>query len=205
MNPFPRAMPRRCPCVFRSVELPPPRLRPVLVIEALEQRAMLAGLGPESWIAGGIGSPLGGAAAVSMGGAILTCSSPTPGSSDISPASAAGASVTATGGVVWLPSTAGSGGGNSTSSSSGAVNTNGPALSSQVGGGSGAGAPATSAGTGSSAQGGNDLWLSYGAGSGAGTSTFSSTGAVNTNGPALSSQIGGGGCLGSRRAFGGAV
>ena len=153
---------------------------------------MLAGLGPESWIAGGIGSPLGGAAAVSMGGAILTCSSPTPGSSDISPASAAGASVTATGGVVWLPSTAGSGAGTSTSNSTGTVNTNGPALSSQVGGASGAGGSGASAGTGSAVQGGNDFWLSYGAGSGAGTSTFSSTGAVNTNGPALSSQVGGG-------------
>lgn len=153
---------------------------------------MLAGLGPESWIAGGIGSPLGGAAALSMGGAILTCSSPTPGSSDISPASAAGASVTATGGVSWLPSSAGSGAGTSTSSSTGAVNTDGPALSSQVSGGSGAGGQGANAGSGSSTQIGDEFWLSYRAGSGAGTSSSGSAGTLNTNGPALSSQVGGG-------------
>jgi len=118
---------------------PPPRLRPV--IEALEPRAMLAGVGPESWSAGGIGSPLMGAGALSTSGTILTCSSPTPGSSGTAslPGSTGGSGGTASGGVLWLPSTAGSAPGTSSSGSTGAVNTNGPALSSQVGGGSVAG------------------------------------------------------------------
>jgi len=94
---------------------------------------------------------------------------------------------------LWLSYYAGSGAGTSSSGSAGAVKTNGPALSSQVGGGSGAGGQGASAGTGSSTQGGTDLWLSYYAGSGAGTSSFGSTGTVNTNGPALASQVGGSG------------
>ena len=171
---------------------PPPRLRPV--IEALEPRAMLAGVGPESWSAGGIGSPLMGAGALSTSGIILTCSSPTPGSSGTAslPGSTGGSGGSASGGVLWLPSTAGSGAGTPSSGSAGTVNTNGPALSSQVSGGSGAGGQGANAGSGSSAQGGNDLWLPYSAGSGPGTSSSGSTGTVNTNGPALSSRFGGG-------------
>jgi hypothetical protein len=37
-----------------------------------------------------------------------------------------------------------------------------------------------------------DVWLSYSAGSGAGTSSSAAAGNVNTNGPALPSQVGGG-------------
>ena len=129
---------------------PPPRLRPV--IEALEPRAMLAGVGPESWSAGGIGTPLMGAGALLTSGTILTCSSPTPGSSGTAslPGSTGGSGGTASGGVLWLPSTAGSGAGTSSSGSAGTVNTNGPALSSQLAGGSGGSqsAPAAASGSG---------------------------------------------------------
>ena len=128
---------------------PPPRLRPV--IEALEPRAMLAGVGPESWSAGGIGTPLMGAGALLTSGTILTCSSPTPGSSGTAslPGSTGGSGGTASGGVLWLPSTAGSGAGTSSSGSAGTVNTNGPALSSQLGGSGGSqSAPAAASGSG---------------------------------------------------------
>ena len=128
----------------------PHRLRPV--IEALEPRAMLAGVGPESWSAGGIGTPLMGAGALLTSGTILTCSSPTPGSSGTAslPGSTGGSGGTASGGVLWLPSTAGSGAGTSSSGSAGTVNTNGPALSSQLAGGSGGSqsAPAAASGSG---------------------------------------------------------
>ena len=178
----------------------PHRLRPV--IEALEPRAMLAGVGPESLSAGGIGTPLMGAGALLTSGTILTCSSPTPGSSGTAslPGSTGGSGGSASGGVLWLPSTAGSGAGTSSSGSTGAVNTNGPALSSQVSGGSGAGGQGANAGSGSSTQGGTDLWLSYSAGSGVGASSSGSAGAVNTNGPALSSQVGGGSVAGGQGA-----
>ena len=113
---------------------------------------MLAGVGPESWSAGGIGSPLMGAGALLTSGTILTCSSPTPGSSGTAslPGSTGGSGGTASGGVLWLPSTAGSGAGTSSSGSAGTVNTNGPALSSQLAGGSGGSqsAPAAASGSG---------------------------------------------------------
>ena len=171
----------------------PHRLRPV--IEALEPRAMLAGVGPESLSAGGIGTPLMGAGALLTSGTILTCSSPTPGSSGTAslPGSTGGSGGSASGGVLWLPSTAGSGAGTSSSGSTGTVTTNGPALSSRFGGGSGPGGQGASAGTGSSTQIGDEFWLSYRAGSGAGTSSSGSAGTLNTNGPALSSQVGGSG------------
>ena len=135
---------------FAKRRTSPPRLRPV--IEALEPRAMLAGVGPESWSAGGIGTPLIGAGALLTSGTILTCSSPTPGSSGTAslPGSTGGSGGSASGGVLWLPSTAGSGAGTSSSGSAGTVNTNGPALSSQLAGGSGGSqsAPAAASGSG---------------------------------------------------------
>ena len=134
---------------FAKRRTSPPRLRPV--IEALEPRAMLAGVGPESWSAGGIGTPLIGAGALLTSGTILTCSSPTPGSSGTAslPGSTGGSGGSASGGVLWLPSTAGSGAGTSSSGSAGTVNTNGPALSSQLGGSGGSqSAPAAASGSG---------------------------------------------------------
>ena len=112
---------------------------------------MLAGVGPESWSAGGIGTPLIGAGALLTSGTILTCSSPTPGSSGTAslPGSTGGSGGTASGGVLWLPSTAGSGAGTSSSGSAGTVNTNGPALASQVSGSGGSqSAPAAASGSG---------------------------------------------------------
>jgi len=155
---------------------------------------MLAGLVAESWSVGGMGSPLMGAGTLSTSEAVLTCSSPSFGSSGSAsiPGSTAGSGGSASGGVLWLPSTAGSGAGTSSSGSAGTVNTNGPALSSQVCGGSRAGGQGTSGGTSSPTQGENNLWLSSSAGSGAGTLSSGTTGTANTNGPALSSQVGGG-------------
>jgi hypothetical protein len=111
-----------------------------MVIESLETRAMLAGVEPESWSAPGLApAPLGTGALLSSG-VILTCSSPTPGSSGTSspPAPAAGSGTTS-GGDLWDSFSAGSGAGGTTSGSTGGLSTNGPALSSQYTGGSGIG------------------------------------------------------------------
>ena len=121
-------------------------------------------------------APLG-TGAISSSGPLLPCSSPTTGSSrppSLSP-TPTGCGGSPSGGVLWLQSTSGSDGA-SKSGSTGAVDTNGPALSSQSAGGTGAGGHETSSGGSSSTQNGADLWLSYGAGVGAGASKAGSTG-----------------------------
>ena len=157
----------------RKATKPPPRAH--AAIEPLEPRAMLAGVGPESWSAPRLAPAPLGTGALFSSGIILTCSSPTPGSSGTAspPAPAAGS-------------------GGTTSGSTGGVSTNGPALSSQYTGGSGVGkGSGTSSGSGGTTSGG-DLWLAYSTGSGAGVSTSGFTGGLSTNGPALSSQYNGG-------------
>gem|GEM_PF-5595322 len=165
-----------------------------MVIESLETRAMLAGVGPESWSAPGRAPAPLSTGSLFSSEVILTCSSPTPGSSGTSslPAPTAGSGGTTSGGDLWDSFSAGSGVGGSTSGSAGGVSKDGPALSSQYTGGSGVGkGSGTSSGSGGTTSGG-DLWDSFSAGSGAGGSTSGSTGAVSTDGPALSSQYTGG-------------
>ena len=126
----------------RNTTKRPPRTSTLCtVIEALEPRAMLAGVGPESWSAPGLApAPLGTGALLSSG-VILTCSSPTPGSSGTSspPAPTSGSGGTTSGGDLSDSFSAGSGAGGSTSGSTGGVSTDGPALSSPYNGGSGVG------------------------------------------------------------------
>ena len=102
---------------------------------------MLAGVGPESWSAPGIAPAPLGTGALFSSGVILTCSSPTPGSSGTAspPAPTSGSGGSTAGGDLWLAFSAGSGAGGSTSGSTGGVSTDGPALSSQYTGGSGIG------------------------------------------------------------------
>ena len=155
---------------------------------------MLAGMGPESWSAPGlVPAPLG-TGVLSSSGIILTCSSPSPGSSGTSslPAPSSGSGGTTSGGDLWLAYSGGSGAGGTTSGSTGGVSTDGPALSSQYTGGSGVGkGSGTSSGSGGTTSRG-DRWDSYSAGSGAGGSKSGSTGSGSTDGPALSSQYNGG-------------
>lgn len=143
------------------------------VVEALEPRAMLAGVGPESWsTAEPTFGPLG-AGPASSSGALLTCSSPTPGSSGSSspPAPTAGTGGTQSTGLA-LPSNSGSGAGSSNSGTGSNSDPNSPVLSAQYTGGSTAGGQGTGTSTGS----GGNLWLLYGAGSGAGSSSSGATG-----------------------------
>jgi hypothetical protein len=111
-----------------------------MVIESLETRAMLAGVGPESLSAPGLAPAPLGTGALFSSGVILTCSSPAPGSSGTaSPPAPTSGSGTTSGGDLWLSYSGGSGAGGSTSGSTGGVSTDGPALSSQYTGGSGIG------------------------------------------------------------------
>ncbi len=161
------------------------------MVEALEPRAMLAGVGPESWSVPGLApAPLGTGLPFSSG-MLLTCSSPTPGSSRTSslPAptlgtggsqstglalpsnsgSGTGSSPTGSGssnaGDLTLPSNSGSGAGSSNSRAGSNSDLNSPVLSSQYTGGSNTGGQGTATNTGS----GGDLWFLYGAGSGNGS------------------------------------
>ena len=104
-----------------------------MVIESLETRAMLAGVGPESWSAPGIAPAPLGTGVLSSSGVILTCSSPAPGSSGTAspPAPTSGSGGTTSGGDLWDAFSVGSGAGGSKSGSTGGVSTDGPALSSQ--------------------------------------------------------------------------
>ena len=202
-SPFPNVLPRRSPMNRRSAARRPPRTHaPLLaVIETLEPRAMLAGLGPESWSAAGLApAPLGTGALLSSG-IILTCSSPAPGSAGTasSPAPTAGSGGVLNGGDLWLSCSAGSGAGTATFGSTSGMSKHGPALSSQSTGGSGAG-QGSGATTGSGgALSGSDLCLPYIAGSGASTTTSGSAGGVKKDGPALSSQYTGGSGAGQGR------
>ena len=165
-----------------------------MVIKSLEPRAMLAGVGPESWSAPGLApAPLGTGALLSSG-VILTCSSPTPGSSGTSspPAPTSGSGGTTSGGDLWLAYSGGSGAGGSTSGSTGGVSTNGPALSSQYNGGSGAGGQGN--GTGGTLT-NAELWRLYWSGAGAGSSPGSDNGSLADD-PTISAQYTGGSGIG---------
>ena len=171
----------------------PRRLTTTLTnVESLEPRAMLAGVGPETWSSPGPATAPQGTGGLSPSGTILTCSSPTPGLSGTAspPAAAAGSADSPSGGGLWLPITAGAGavyGSTGTGATGGGV-TNGPALSSQFpAGGSGTQCTGTTKGATPSS---NALWLA--STSGSDTAPSGSTGNVNTYGPALSSQYIGG-------------
>ena len=155
------------------------------VIEALEPRAMLASVGPESWSAPGLAPAPPGTGSLFSSGIILTCSSPTPGSSSTSslPAPTSGSGTTS-GGDLWDSFSAGSGAGGSTSDSTGGVSTNGPALSSQYTGGSGVGGQGNgTGGTLSNAE----LWRLYWSGAGAGSSSGPANGSL-ANDPTISAK-----------------
>ena len=178
----------------RNTKKPPRDSSLRAVIESLEPRAMLAGVGPESWSAPGLAPAPLGTGVLFSSGVILTCSSPPPGSSGTSspPAPTSGSSGTTSGGDLWDAFSVGSGAGGSKSGSTGGVSKDGPALSSQYTGGSGLGkGSGTSSGSGGTTS-GRDLWLAYSTGSGAGGSASGSTGGVSKDGPALSSQYTGG-------------
>ena len=183
----------------RNTKTPPRTSTLCTVIESLEPRAMLAGVGPESWSAPGLAPAPLGTGALFSSGVILTCSSPTLGSSGTSspPAPTSGSGGTTSGGDLWDSFSTGSGAGGSTSGSAGGLSTNGPALSSQYNGGSGAGnSSGTSSGSGTTS--GSDLWDFFSVKPGTGGSTSGSTGGVSTDGPALSSQYTGGSSAGGQ-------
>ncbi len=129
--------------------LPPPRVSLLALIERLEPRAMLAGVGPESWTTATLVTAPLGTGAISSSGPLLTCLSPTTGSSGTSslPPSTTGSGGSPSGGVLWLPSTSGSNA--SKAGSTGEVDTNGPALALQYTSGSGAGQAESAGSTGS--------------------------------------------------------
>ena len=160
-----------------------------MVIESLETRAMLAGVGPESWSAPGIAPAPLGTGALFSSGVILTCSSPTPGSSGTaSPPAPTSGSGTTSGGDLWLAYSAGSGAGGTTSGSDGGVSTDGPALSSQYNGGSGVGGQGNgTVGTLTNAE----LWRLYWSGAGTGSSSGPANGFL-ANDPTISAKSTGG-------------
>ena len=106
MRSLPRGLPRRSPVNRRKATRRPPYTHaPLLVaIEFLEPRAMLAGLGPESWNAAGPAPAPLGTGALSSSGIILTCSSPAPHSSGTTstPTPNTGSGVTTSVGDLWL-------------------------------------------------------------------------------------------------------
>ena len=158
---------------------------------------MLAGVGPETGSSAGLAAAPQGPANLSSSGILLTCSSPTPGSTGTTspPATAAGSGDSPSGGGFWLPITAGSGavyGSTGTGAASGGV-TNGPTLSSQTTGNAGGQSVGTTTGATTSS---GALWLA--STSGSGSSSSGSTGGVITNGPALSSQATGGTVIGGQ-------
>ena len=178
----------------RNTKTPPRTSTLCTVIESLEPRAMLAGVGPESWSAPGLAPAPPGNGSLFSGGIILTCSSTSPGSSGTTslPAPSSGSGGTTSGGDLWDSYSTGSGAGGSTAGSAGGVSKDGPALSSRYTGGSGAGKDSgTSSGSGGTTSVG-DLWLAYSTGSGAGGSASGSAGGVSKDGTALSSQYTGG-------------
>ena len=183
------------------------------VIEALESRAMLAGVGTESWSAAGLAPAPLGTGSLFSSGIILTCSSPAPGSSGTAspPAptagtggsqstglalpsnsgSGTGSSPTGGGssnsGGLALPSNSGSGAGSSHSDTGSTSDPNNPVLSSRYNGGSNAGGQ----GNGTNSSGtlsGSDLWLSYGAGSGSASSSAGASSDSTSSFLALLSQ-----------------
>jgi len=156
------------------------------MVEALEPRAMLAGVGPESWSVPGLApAPLGTGLPFSSG-MLLTCSSPTPGSSRTSslPAPTLGTGGSQSTGLA-LPSNSGSGIGSSPTGS-GSSNAGDLALPSN----SGSGAGSAPTGSGSSNAGG--LALPSNSGSGAGSSNSGAGSNSDLKSPVLSSQYNGG-------------
>ena len=152
------------------------------VVEALEPRAMLAGVGLESWsTAGPTFVPLGTGPA-SSSSALLTCSSPTPGSSgsssSLAPTLGNGGSQS-TG--LALPSNSGLGAGSS-STGSGSSNSGGLALPSNSGSGAG------SFPTGSGSTNSVGLALPSNSGSGTGSSNSGTGSNSDPNSSVLSAQ-----------------
>ena len=175
----------------KATRRPPRTHAPLLaVIEALEPRAMLAGVGPESWSAPGLAPAPLGTGVLSSSGIILTCSSPAPGSSGAAspPTPTSGSGGTTSGGDLWDSFSAGSGAGGSTSGSTGGLSANGPALSSQYTGGSGVGGQGN--GTGGTLT-NADLWCLYWSGAGAGSSSGPANGSL-ANDPTLEAKYTGG-------------
>ena len=182
MGPFPRRCSRREPVNRRKTTKRPHRRThaPLLaVIERLESRAMLAGLGQDSLV--GLGSItavlLPGVS--SPPGIVLTGGSPTLGS-------AAGSGGSTPNGPVLFGGT-GSGTGSSTSTTGGGPDPNSPVLLSQYTGGSNAGTQGSGSNTGGTLS-GSDLWLLYGAGLGAGSSSSGAIGGSSSNLLTLLSQ-----------------
>ncbi len=111
------------------------------VIEALEPRAMLAGVGPESWSAPGLAPAPLGTGVLSSSGIILTCSSPAPGSSGTAspPAPTSGSGGTTSGGDLWDSFSVKPGAGSSSSSSDEGSLADNPTITAKYTGGSGGG------------------------------------------------------------------
>ena len=149
------------------------------VVERLEPRAMLAGLGQDSL------SGLGSTTAVllpgvsSPPGIVLTGGSPTL-------CSAAGTGGSQSNGPV-LQGGSGSGTGSSNSTTGGSPDPNSPVLFSQYTGGSNAGTQGSGTNNGGTLS-GSDLWLLYGAGLGAGSSSSGASGGSSSNLLTLLSQ-----------------
>jgi len=143
----------------------PPRGSPLhMVIESLETRAMLAGVGPESWSAPGLAPAPLGTGVLSSSGVILTCSSPAPGSSGTaSPPAPTSGTVGSQSTGLALPSNSGSGAGSSSTGSC-ISNSGGLALPSNSSPGTGS----SSTGSGGTSSGG--LALPSNSGSGTGSS-----------------------------------
>ena len=176
----------------RKATKPPPRAH--AAIEPLEPRAMLAGVGPESWSAPRLAPAPLGTGALFSSGIILTCSSPTPGSSGSAspPRPAAGSGGTTSGDELWLLYSAGSDAVGSTSGSTGGVSKDGPALSSQYTGGSGVGKGNGTVGPLTNAE----LWRLYWSGAGAGSSSSSSDEGSLADDPTISARYTGGSGVG---------
>jgi len=174
----------------RNTKKPPCASSLRMVIESLESRAMLAGVGPESWSEAGLAPAPLGTGALLASGVLLTCSSPTLGSSGTSspPAPTSGSGGTTSGGDLWDSFSVKPGAGGSTSGSTGGLSTNGPALSSQYNGGSSAG------GQGNGTVGpltNDELWRLYWSVAGAGSSSGPANGS-RANDPTLSAKYTGG-------------
>ena len=155
------------------------------VFESLEPRAMLAGLGPDSYSVLGSTTavPLPGVSA--LAGINLSGDSPTPGSS-VTSASQSGSNSSGSQSA-GLALASGSGAGSATAGSSGSSISGGLALAS----GSGSGAGSSTTGSSSSSNSGG-LALSSSTGPGAGSSTSGTSGGSTSGGLALASGSGSG-------------
>ncbi len=173
----------------RNTKKPPRASALRTVIEPLESRAMLAGVGTESWSAAGLAPAPLGTGSLSSSGIILTCSSPAPGSSGTAspPAPAAGTGTTF-GGDLWDSYRAGSGAAFSSSGASGGSSSNLLTLLTQSTEGSSPGGQGN--GTGGSLS-NADLWRLYRSGAGASSSAGSANGSLASD-PTLAAKYTGG-------------